>query len=97
MTGRTHPRPPSCLPQSRSQHKARRRALSRRDTETGCARRATGGEEPEAVQMVPAQGDQLGPFDRRVWKERGAEGESSRHCVYQPNVIGGMDFEMQMQ
>jgi hypothetical protein len=58
-TGRPHARPPSRVPQGGSKRQARRRALGWRDTETGRAGRSAGGEEPQAVQVVPAQGDQL--------------------------------------
>ena len=74
-TGCPHARPPSRIPQGRGKHQARRRALGRRDTETGRAGRPAGGEEPQAVQVVPAQGDQL---DRQC--EGGAD---ESYCVYQ--------------
>jgi hypothetical protein len=48
FTGRTNPRPPSRVPQSRSEYQARRCAERRRDTALGCAGCAAGGEESQA-------------------------------------------------
>jgi len=58
-TGRTYACPPSRLPQGRSKHQARRRALGRRDTAIGCFGWVARGEESQAEQVVSAQGDQL--------------------------------------
>jgi hypothetical protein len=59
VQGRTYPRPPSRIPQSRSKHKARRRAQCGGDKAVGCAGCAARGEESQGEQVVSAQGDQL--------------------------------------
>ncbi len=86
VIGCSHTCPAGCVPQGRGKYKARRRALGRRDTETGCVGRAAGGEEPQGIEVVPAQGDQLEPSHDKC-KGAVQEEDNRVYCVYQSNEL----------